>query len=153
MGIPPVKFREVVFQLLVSQDYYAFSDEEIIPFIMKEIKVSYKDVFAALQRMNQICEKNEDLDREISAVSTSYALNRIQRIERNILRLGIYELLFDSSMPDKVAISEALRLCRKFSTKEAANFVNALLDKIYKKKTEIGLPKESTAIESICHSS
>jgi N utilization substance protein B len=49
------------------------------------------------------------------------------------LRLGIFEIFFDSEIPAKVAIAEAIRLCRKFGTPESSQFVNAILDGVYKK--------------------
>nr|NGX48373.1 hypothetical protein [Chlamydiota bacterium] len=65
-----------------------------------------------------------------------YELERISRIERSILRLGLYELLY-TDLPDKVAITEAIRLTRKFATAEGGAFVNALLDAIYKDRDEV----------------
>jgi N utilization substance protein B len=58
-------------------------------------------------------------------------------VERNLLRLGAYEIYFSKSVPPKVAISEAVRLARKFASSESANFINAILDALYKKKPEV----------------
>jgi transcription antitermination protein NusB len=74
----------------------------------------------------------EEIDLMISNTSHSYAFERIQSVERNVLRLGVFELFFDPSIPPKVAIAEAMRLARKFGTKESAVFVNAILDTLYK---------------------
>lgn len=68
----------------------------------------------------------------ITEHSTSYEFERIPRIERNVLRLGVYEIMYDSDIPPKVAIAEAIRLTRKFATPESATFVNAILDSILK---------------------
>ena len=78
-----------------------------------------------------ICGKKE-IDAVIVTHSQAYDLERIPRVERNIVRLGIYELLFSPDVPRKVVIAEAMRLARKFATKEAASFVNALMDSVYK---------------------
>ena len=68
----------------------------------------------------------------IRKTAVSYAFERIQSVERNVLRLGVFEMLYDSSIPPKVAISEAMRLSRKFSNPESSHFINALLDHLYK---------------------
>jgi N utilization substance protein B len=134
MALPPQKFREIVFQLLYSQDFTAQDQQESIPFMMHELKVTRKSVAEALQMANQIAQKLIEIDAEIGACSTDYAFERISRVERTILRLGLYELLHRSDLPPKVAIAEAIRLCRKFGTPEGAQYVNAILDTVSKKK-------------------
>jgi N utilization substance protein B len=132
MAVAQQKFREIVFQLLYSQDQGASCDVEMIPFLMKELSVTKKTVKEALEKAKRIQAKQSDVDVLISQASLSYNFERIQTVEKNLLRLGAYELLFDNEIPPKVAISEALRLARKFGTPESANFVNAILDAIYK---------------------
>ena len=84
-------------------------------------------------------EKKEEIDALITKHSQGYGLERIPRVERNIVRLGIYELLFVPEVPQKVAIAESMRLARKFSTKEAATFVNAIMDSVYQSLEKEGL--------------
>ncbi|MBX9744017.1 MAG: transcription antitermination protein NusB, partial [Chlamydiales bacterium] len=67
----------------------------------------------------------------ISLHSPDYVFERISRTERSILRLGTFELLFDPSIPPKVAIAEAIRICRKFGSPQSAQFVNAVLDSVF----------------------
>ena len=83
-------------------------------------------------RKEKVEKRISGLDEQIGKASIEYAFDRIQVVERNILRLGLYEILFDDEVPPKVAISEAIRLARKFGTPEAASFINAILDNIYK---------------------
>lgn len=124
------KSREIVFQLLYAQDFAEGEGEERIDTLMKELKISRRHVRDAYARMLEVWEKREALDAQIASASREYALDRISRVERNILRLGVLELSTD--LPPKVAIAEAIRLCRKFGTPESADFVNAILDQIYK---------------------
>ena len=69
---------------------------------------------------------------KLAPCSLNYDFDRIQTVTKNILRLAVFELFFDPSIPPKVAIAEAIRLSRKFSTPESAAFVNALLDHLYR---------------------
>ena len=130
MALPPQKFREIVLQLLYSQ-YFADHSPESVPFMMEALKVARHYVVAANLKVQAILEYKGELDERIEKSSTAYSLDRISKVERTILRLGIYELLYETDLPQKVALAEAIRLCRKFGTPESAHFVNAILDDIY----------------------
>lgn len=138
MALPPQKFREIVFQLLYSQDFSEVQDEDMTPFIMQQLTVSKSTVREALAFQSQVKEKFQEIDPLITEASKEYAFDRIPRVERTILRLGIYELLFAASIPPKVAIAEAIRLARKFATPAGGTFINAILDFIYKKHVKEG---------------
>jgi N utilization substance protein B len=132
MPLPPQKFREAVLQILYSQDFDG-CEEEIIPFMMQELKTTRRAMADAQARVKEILSQLPEIDARITKGSTEYSFERISRVERTILRLGLFEILFDASIPPKVAIAEAVRLCRKFGTPESAQFVNAILDGVYKK--------------------
>jgi len=136
--LPPQKFREIVFQLLYSHDFVPVETEEAVPFLMNELKVSKRNVREAHTRMLTILEKLPEIDAHIKAASDVYAFERISRVEKTLLRLGIFELLYDTAVPPLVAIAEGIRLCRKFGTRESAEFVNAILDKVYKNASPAG---------------
>lgn len=132
MPLPQQKFREVVFQLLYSADIAQGSREATTGMVMKELLVTKKTVKEAWERVDQILAALPSIDEAIRQTSQSYRFERIQSVERNVLRVGVYEILHDPSVPPKVAISEAVRLAKKFGTPEATAFVNAILDLIYK---------------------
>lgn len=132
MAVPAQKFREIVFQLLYSFDIGQSTQENMTELLSNELAVTKNTVREANERALKIQSKLEEIDALIAKTSTEYAFERIQTVERNILRIGTYELLFDPSIPPKVVIAEAMRISKKFSTKESANFINAILDAIYK---------------------
>jgi N utilization substance protein B len=132
MALPPQKFREIVFQLLYSSDMGFSEEKDIIALLMQELAVARKYVLAAQEKVKEIRKHQPELDDAIGKAAVSYEFERIQTVERNILRLGAYELLFDCTIPSVVAIAEAVRLAKKFGTPESASFVNAVLDAIYK---------------------
>lgn len=137
MPIPQQKFREIVFQLIYSGDFAGSTDEEMTSFMMQQFAVTKKVVREAIERQKLVEAKRDDLDLQIKNASVAYDFDRITRIERNILRLSLYELLFDQTIPPKVVIAEGIRLARKFASPEGANFVNAILDSIYKKGVDV----------------
>src|SRR5690348_9712491 len=104
MALSLQKFREIIFQLLYSQDFSSAEEEDLISFMMSQCLVPKTKIKLAQQRQQVIAKKLSEIDQLISEASKEYAFERIPRIERNILRLGVYELLYDT-LPPKVAIA------------------------------------------------
>jgi N utilization substance protein B len=129
MEFPPQKFREIVFQLLYSMDGSGSAEAELIPFLMRELTVTKKHVSAAYEKAKKIWQHHAELDTVIAARSRDYSFERIKTVEKNVLRLAFFELLIEKELDQKIVISEAHRLTRKFSTLEGASFVNAVLDR------------------------
>lgn len=77
-----------------------------------------------------VTENLDAIDRKIAGYALNWEPDRMATIDRNILRLASYELLFRPDIPPKVAINEAIELAKKYSGQEAAKFVNGILDKI-----------------------
>ncbi|HUR38312.1 MAG TPA: transcription antitermination factor NusB [Planctomycetota bacterium] len=75
-------------------------------------------------------EKRAEIDRHIEEVAKNWQLKRMAAIDRNILRLATYELLFRADIPPLVTINEAIDIAKKFSTKNSGPFVNGVLDNI-----------------------
>ncbi|MCK4882642.1 MAG: transcription antitermination factor NusB [Candidatus Omnitrophica bacterium] len=78
-------------------------------------------------------EKNiEKIDSKISEHATNWQLKRMAVIDRNVLRIGVFELLHTTDIPPKVTINEAVELAKKYGDLESSKFVNGILDKIHK---------------------
>lgn len=134
MAIPQQKLREIIFQLLFSYDMAEPHRQDMESLLMKELSVTRKTMRQAQEKVDKILSHISSIDETIASVSETYDFSRIQHVEKNILRIGVYEMFMDDSIPKKVAIAEAMRLARKFSTKEAASFVNAVLDALMKRE-------------------
>lgn len=76
----------------------------------------------------------ETIDLKISQYATNWQLKRMAVIDRNVLRIGVFELKHSSDIPPKVAINEAVELAKKYGDLESSKFVNGILDKIHKKE-------------------
>jgi len=72
----------------------------------------------------------EEIDERISQYASNWQIERMAVVDRNIMRLASYELLFRGDIPPKVSINEAIELAKKYSGIEAAKFVNGILDKV-----------------------
>jgi len=134
MAVPQTKLREIVFLLLYSHGFTPNDEEGIVCKIMTELKVTKKVVYEALAQMQKILEHLGDIDARIEGATDEYAFDRITRVELNALRLGLFELQYGQLLSKNIAISEAIRITRKFGSPEGANFVNALLEVLCKEE-------------------
>jgi len=132
MTLPIKKFREITFLLLYSADMSDAESSDMIDMLSKELKVSKSHIRKALDQMSIVKAKQDEIDALIATETHSYEFKRIHTVERNILRLGVYEMIFDDKIPPKVAITEAMRLGKKFGTPASVAFINAIMDHLYK---------------------
>ncbi len=146
MALPPQKFREAVFQMLYSQGFESSQEEDLIPFMMHELKTTRSAMAQAHARAQAILAQLVELDAQLAALSTEYAVERISGVEKTILRLALFEMGHDASIPPKVAIAEAIRLCRKFGTPESAQFVNAILDKAFVRTKDVASTEKPISV-------
>jgi len=86
-----------------------------------------------------VAEHIDSIDDLLSTHSVGWSLDRMPAVDRNILRIGVYELLFDEQVPDVVAVSEAVSLARDLSTDESPAFVNGLLARLLQLKPTLGV--------------
>lgn len=96
--------------------------------VQQDIEQVIKDFTAQL--VKGVVSNITDIDSKISQYATNWQLERMAVIDRNILRLSCFELLFCADIPPKVSINEAVELAKKYSDSEAGKFVNAILDKV-----------------------
>ena len=82
-------------------------------------------------------EHRDAIDEHIKKVAKNWDLHRIAAVDRNILRLAIYEMLYREDIPPVVSINEAVDIAKKFSTQDSGKFVNGILDKV---KSELMRP-------------
>ncbi len=92
-------------------------------------KSSQSDFIADL--LNGVFQNIEEIDKIIVKYAPEWPLEKITAIDRNILRLGIYELLYNKEIPEKVAINEAIELGKSFGNESSGKFINGVLGSIY----------------------
>jgi len=79
-----------------------------------------------------VLDHQAEIDSMIGQRTVGWRFERLAIIDRNILRIGVYELLYDDDVPAEVAMDEAVELAKKFGTDNARSFVNGILDRIWK---------------------
>ena len=90
-----------------------------------------------------IWENREQLDKLIAQSSKNWRLERMSHTDKNILRVGVFEMLFMNDIPPKVSIDEAVELGKKFGTEESGAFINGILDNIYNQLKREGALSEA----------
>ena len=96
------------------------------------VEIFMKDLVASL------LDKEKEIDEVIQKFSDHWVLDRMSVIDRNILRMGTCELIFNFSTPPKVIINEAIDIAKKYGNEDSPEFINGILDKIYREISQKG---------------
>lgn len=129
------KSREMALQFLFSHYFSGASDApQAVAREMEQFCGCFetgKKAFPYAQELiNGICTHREEIDRELARHSHNWRLERMSQVDRNILRIAVFEMKHRQDVPAKVAINEALEIAKRFSTDESASFINGILDKL-----------------------
>lgn len=90
-----------------------------------------------------VLDRQEEIDRVIEAYSSNWKVRRMACVDRNVLRMAVYEMLYCPDIPLKVSINEAVDIGKKFGTEESGAFINGILDAISKALKQKQLAPES----------
>lgn len=127
------KAREVALQFLYQLDLRSEADpaasgEEFWSAHAVDADTrAFADELVAGTKSHQV-----EIDRVIGQFAEHWDLDRMAVVDRNVLRLGVYEMLWHPEVPAKVAINEAIEIAKKFGTRESSRFINGMLDRINK---------------------
>ncbi|MCK9430259.1 MAG: transcription antitermination factor NusB [Candidatus Omnitrophica bacterium] len=127
------KAREYVLQMLYQVDITHGDWQDTLKSFWEsgeqaDISAELKDFSAEL--LGGVIEHIQEIDKKISKYAANWQLERMAFVDRNIMRLGCFELIFREDIPPKVTINEAVELAKKYSGSESGKFVNAILDQI-----------------------
>lgn len=133
------KTREFVLQVLYAADGGKQRPEETLRLLEKHFGEESDDVVNtgrimvdfARELVQTVAENMEDIDAVIAGLSLHWKLHRIDRVDRNILRMAIAEMVGFPDIPGRVTINEAVDLGKKFGTESSSAFINGILDRIH----------------------
>ncbi|MDP2918086.1 MAG: transcription antitermination factor NusB [bacterium] len=131
--------RTIAMQCLYEWDFSDQNEEKIDAIVAhnaKEFAPGINDFDFVKKLTAGVLRNQEQIDRVIEEYAPEWPLEQITTVDRNILRLGIYELKFYNDVPPKVAINEAIELAKTFGGPSSGKFVNGVLGTIYRKITE-----------------
>jgi len=132
--------RERALQALYQVDLAGTEPLEALSTAWKseEEEVDAESRAFAEELVQGVCSHLAEIDRRIEATSHHWRVERMAKVDRNVLRLAVFELTLTPATPRKVVLNEAIELAKTFGSEESGAFVNGILDKI-----AAGLPKES----------
>ncbi len=126
--------REVALQFIYRLDLMGFDKLSETEDYLREAELEDGVRDYARSLIVGVHENWERLNQEISLAAQNWDLGRMAVVDRNILRVGAYELLYREDVPPKVVVNEAVELGKRFSTEQTGSFVNGILDSIIKKE-------------------
>jgi N utilization substance protein B len=122
--------REVALQLLYQRDFNPRVPRPVIErFAADRLRDTPLAPFC-LDLYDGVVRHGADIDQRLSAAAENWRLHRMAAVDRNVLRLGAFELLYQPQTPANVALDEAIELARRYGSADSPAFVNGVLDKV-----------------------
>lgn len=136
--------RALTLQSLYEWDFHRgeHSSSEILERNVEEFAPELDEKDFAAKLVTGVMEKLEEIDATITQFAPDWPLPKITTVDRNVLRIGTYELKYDNEIPSKVAINEAIELAKTFGGESSGKFVNGVLGAVYRDQLAKGLEKE-----------
>lgn len=127
--------RTIALQTLYNRDFRNNPDQDMDKTLaqnMKEFAPQFDDNGFIEKLVDGVIKNQPDIDKTIVKYAPEWPLEQITMVDRNVLRIGIYEMKFDKDIPEKVAINEAIELAKAFGGESSGKFVNGVLGSIFK---------------------
>lgn len=118
--------REKAIQTLFQLDNSELSVDEAIGYIVDGPLDSFYE-----QLVHGTAEHVAEIDNELANKLENWSIDRLPKIERTVLRLAVYELLYNEEVPNRVILNEAIELCKTFGDEKSGRFVNGVLSKFH----------------------
>jgi N utilization substance protein B len=127
--------REVALQLLYQRDLNPGVPRATLERFAQDRLHGTSAVAFTLGLYDGVLAHGSDIDRRLSEAARNWRLPRMAVVDRNVLRLGAYELLFNPETPPRVALNEAIELARRYGSADSPAFVNGVLDRLHQTAT------------------
>lgn len=154
--------RTIAMQSLFEWDFLGRPEKEplheLVSYNHLEFAPEFEDGGFITDLVDGVIKHVTEIDEQILAFAPHWKLENMTNVDRNILRLGVFELIYSESVPSKVAIDEAIEMAKSFSGQASGRFINGVLGAIYKDRLakgeikEIDKKKEETQEETVTDS-
>ena len=126
------EIREQVFKMLFRVEFYNQEEMSEQIALCEDDACSWKekDKTYIFEKVEKISEKLEEIDAKINEVSEGWKTGRMGKVDLTLIRLAVYEMLYEEDVPAKVAINEAVELTKQYGTDNSPSFVNGVLAKL-----------------------
>ncbi|MDP2812482.1 MAG: transcription antitermination factor NusB [bacterium] len=132
--------RTLALQTLFEWDFSngEHKADDVLKHIKKEFAPDFEDQGFSLKLIEEVIKHHQEIDKLITTFAPEWPIEQITTTDRNVLRIGVYELKFSAEIPPKVAINEAIELAKAFGGDSSGKFVNGVLGSIYKEMIRKG---------------
>jgi len=124
------KARMLALQALYEADSVGHEAEQAITHLLDNAGLGEDNSAFACQLVSGVIHNKEEIDRNIQHFAPAWPLEQIPAVDKNILRVAIFEILFDDKVPIKVAANEAVELAKKFGSDSSPRFINGVLGSV-----------------------
>ena len=122
--------RALALKVLYEVDSVGHDLDETVTRLLAEGELSEENTAFARELVSGVIQNREAIDRNIQNFAPAWPIEQIPVVDRNILRLAIFEILLDNKVPVKVAINEAVELAKTFGSDNSSKFVNGVLGSV-----------------------
>jgi len=122
--------RELAMQVLFQIDINGDDSKEAVELFCGHFQVPKKAKPFFLELVDGVRARRDEIDRLLEQFSDNWKISRMSGMDRNIMRVAVYELLYCDDIPAKVSINEAIDIGKKFGTEQSPAFINGILDSI-----------------------
>jgi transcription antitermination protein NusB len=129
--------REIALQLLYQMEANPVDPREALELFWQGLSASQPIKEFVGRIVEGVHGKREEIDKLLKKHSEHWRLDRMDRVDKSILRMGVFEILFCDDIPARVAMNEAVDLGKKFGAEESGAFINGILDKISKTEGKV----------------
>lgn len=129
--------REIALQMLYQMEVNPVDPQEALELFWRNLSASQPVKEFVGRIVAGVHGKREEIDKLIKKHSEHWRLDRMDWVDKSILRMGVFEILFCDDIPVKVAMNEAVDLGKKFGAEESGAFINGILDKISKTEGKV----------------
>jgi transcription antitermination protein NusB len=139
--------RTLAMQSLFLWDFHGKAEKnlkEITRGVFKNFAPEFDDQGFVENLISGVMTNLPEIDKHITKYATEWPLDQITIVDRNILRIGVYELVFNADIPAKVAINEAIEIAKTFGSESSGKFVNGVLGAIFRDMESKGEDKAKT---------
>jgi transcription antitermination protein NusB len=122
--------REIALQVLYQIDMTGVSPTDALPLFYDHFDAPASVRPFTEQLVFGVCTNREEIDRRIASASEHWRLERMPVVDRNVLRIAVFEIVYCPDIPPKVSINEAVELAKTYGTGDSGSFINGILDNV-----------------------
>jgi len=124
--------RSCVLQTIFNVEFHNQDPQETLELILKEFAPKVEDPEFSINLLKGVLSKKEEIMKLISKYAPDWPIEKIAKIDRAILQIGIYEIIYSEDIPSIVAINESIELAKEFGDNSSSKFINGVLSNIMK---------------------